>query len=590
MKQFFLLITFCLSCFAAWAVPVEKIERFSSFAVVNEDSSVSVTETIAVQSYQDKIRRGIFRVLPYKGVSDYELVSVTRDGKNEPYQIENTPSAKTVYIGNSSRILPAGKYIYELSYVVKGAVRFQKEFDEFYWNVTGNDWQFPIQSASFRLSLPPGAQVIADGVSYYTGASGEKGQDAYRPHELAVEVTRPLAAGEGLTVSVAWNKGVVKEPFYKSQIFVVVLLLVWLLLLVYYYWAWNKVGKDPETRVLRRFTPPDGLSPAQVRYVRLMGWDEPAFSVIIISLVQKGYMEVKKASKSEFTLMRLTPSAGVSLSPEEQVCLDELFKEKDCIKVDNKFAGAFQSAESAACGALDSWAGKRFFSHNKRYNLPGYLFVAAWIVLVAVAAHMRSDGIPLACCVVMAIQMLWVLGKYFCPRVADKIPFFWLMLLGALLVLYGWRWSVLSAVVFVPGVIFAYLVRAYTVLGRQKMDEIEGFLQYVEVAETNRVFASNPTDAARIYCDYLPYAVALDVQNKWWNAFERELGKAAAEQVLESQGYSVMSADEFLGLFSAVRSASVPSSSYSAGSSSGSGFGGGGCSGGGSGGGGGGGW
>lgn len=158
MKRFFLLgLLLLYSAVAAAAAPVEQIEQFSSSAVVKEDSSVLVTETIVVRSNEDKIRRGIFRELPYKGVSDYKIVSVSRDGKAEPYSVQKSSSEKTIYIGDSDKLLPAGRYIYTLSYIVQGAVRFQTEFDELYWNVTGNAWKFPIQSASFRLSLPQGA-------------------------------------------------------------------------------------------------------------------------------------------------------------------------------------------------------------------------------------------------------------------------------------------------------------------------------------------------------------------------------------------------------------------------------------------------
>lgn len=590
MKQIFILIMLCLHSlsFAAHS-PVEKIEQFYSSAVVKEDSSILVTETVAVRSNGEQIRRGIFRVLPYKGVSDYEIVSVSRDGKAEPYTVKKSSSAKTVYIGYPERILAPGRYIYKLSYTVKGAVRFQKNFDEFYWNVTGNDWQFPIQSAFFRLSLPPGVQTVPGGVSLYTGAAGEKGQDARQLRELFFETTRPLSAGEGFTVSVAWNKGVVKERPFVERIFSksgMWFLVVWALLFVYYIFVWRWVGKDPETRILRSFTPPEGLSPAQVRYLRLMGWDFQMLSVVLISLALKGCVKVKKTGGS-FELSLITPPAGVSLSPEEQACKDVLFEQGACLAVSGEFVKIFQKANSAGKNALKQWAGKRFFSRNAWYNFPGYLVGAAWFVFLAYhvpADFSRAQWVLVAAFFVLALRS--AVGKLF-PHITGKIPFFWLVLLVVIFVLCGGKWGALSAGVFAPGIIFSYLVRAYTPLGRQKMDEVEGFLQYLEVAETNRVFASNPTDATRIYCNYLPYAVALDVQNKWWTALEHALGNAAAKQALESQGYSVLP-EGGAALASAVRSALMPPSSSS--DSSGSGFGGGGCSGGGSGGGGGGGW
>lgn len=384
----------------------------------------------------------------------------------------------------------------------------------------------------------------------------------------------------------AWNKGIVKEPSFVEKIFsglAVWFLIAWVLLVVYYIFVWRWVGKDPKARVLRRFTPPEGLSPAQVRYLRLMGWDKQMLSVVLLSLALKGYVKVKKVN-GRFELSLLTPPADVSLSPEEQACKEVLFKRGDWLSVSNAFVENFQGANSAGKNALKKWAGKRFFSRNVWCNFPSYLFGAVWFIFLAYYVPADFSMVQW----VLSVAILILAFEYWFPRAAEKIPFFWLVFLIVIFMLCGGKWGALSACIFAPGVIFSYLVRAYTLLGRQKMDEIEGFKEYLEVAEINRVFASKPMDAARIYCDYLPYAVALDVQNKWWTALEHALGAAAAQQELASQGYDWMENAEFSAWMSAVSSASVSASSDA--SSFSSGFGGGGSSGGGSGGGGGGGW
>lgn len=594
MKKFFLFIVCLLNfsfCFAA-----EQIERFDSVAQVKEDSSVLVTETITVRAAGDKIRRGIFRVLPYKGVSSYEVLFVLRNGKEEPYKVEKSSSGQTVYMGDTSVILSPGRYTYQLSYMVKGAVRFQRDFDEFYWNVTGNDWQFPIQSVTFRLILPAGAEIVPDGISFYTGFAGEKGRAAHMSRDLVVATTRPLNEGEGLTVSAAWNKGAVREPSLLQKILarknILLACFLWLLLLAYYVFAWRRVGKDPAARVLRRFTPPEGLSPAQVRYVRYMGSDSQTLSVIIMSLVSKGCVQINKDEDGDFTLVKKEIPKDTALSAEEFVCLTRLFESQTELPVDNQFVDCFQGAISASCKELKVWAGSRFFSRNDIYNLPTLLFAFVLLNLwfkdtngetVSIAKVILGMGVLMMSGVVMAI-----VNKSF-PRIASIIALAGLA--APALLLLGVYWGILALAGIMAGGMFWMLVRAYTPLGRQKMDEIEGFFQYLQVAEKHRVFASNPTDAARIYCDYLPYAVALDVQNEWWNALEGELGEAAAAQVAQRQNVTISAAD--VAVFSLVlRSASVPKAQSSGSDShrSSSGFGGGGSSGGGSGGGGGGGW
>ncbi|MGN0024568.1 MAG: DUF2207 domain-containing protein [Candidatus Avelusimicrobium sp.] len=586
MKRFLicLILCVCTAVFAgAWAT--EEIEQLSSSAVVKEDASVLVTETIAVRANGDKIRRGIFRTLPYKGVSDYEIVSVSRDGKEEPYTVKKSSSEKTVYIGDAGRILPPGRYVYELSYTVKGAVRFQKDFDEFYWNVTGNDWQFPIQSASFRLSLPQGAAVVPGGVSLYTGAAGEKGRHARQVRELFFETTRPLLAYEGFTVSVAWNKGVIKELsfFDKHRWEILWGILAWGLVAAYYIYIGRRVGKEPKSRVLRRFEPPEGLSPAQVHYFCCRTWSNSTLSVVFMSLVQKGFVRVVKTKNGHFQLERTAAETSGFLSPEECACLNALFEKRQKVPVINSESAVFQAASSAVGSALKKWSGERFFVRGVRLrHLPSFfvLLVLFWIL--------ANSPVVFFVAIVFGMFACALLNCIFKSSLSALIGFG-----GVMLWLLGALKTVLILGTLVPGEWLGRRLAVHTPLGRQKMDEIEGFKEYLEVAETNRVFASNPTDSARIYCNYLPYAVALGVQNKWWNAFESALGEAAAKQVLELQGYSVMAAGELSALASAISLASVPPSSNSSSSNSSfsrSGFGGGGCSGGGSGGGGGGGW
>ena len=42
-------------------------------------------------------------------------------------------------------------------YTMTNAVRWFDDHDELYWNVTGNDWPVPIDSASAIIVFPPGA-------------------------------------------------------------------------------------------------------------------------------------------------------------------------------------------------------------------------------------------------------------------------------------------------------------------------------------------------------------------------------------------------------------------------------------------------
>ena len=166
----------------------------------------------------------------------------------------------------------------------------------------------------------------------------------------------------------------------------------------------------------------------------------------------------------------------------------------------------------------------------------------------------------------------------------------------------GWMDLVPAATTYLTLAIAAMGFRwlqAPTVEGRRVMDQIEGFQQYLSVAEEGRLEALNPPDKTpELFERFLPYAIALDVENTWAKRFAGVLAAAGTAAAASSwyAGSSDITRDpvtfaDSLGndLSSTISSASTPPGS-SGGSDGGGGSSGGGSSGGGGGGGGGGGW
>jgi uncharacterized membrane protein len=146
--------------------------------------------------------------------------------------------------------------------------------------------------------------------------------------------------------------------------------------------------------------------------------------------------------------------------------------------------------------------------------------------------------------------------------------------------------------------LFHHLLKAPTLAGRGVLDKIEGFkifLSAVDGDRMSRVAATAKTP--EIFEKFLPYALALDVEQAWAKKFSGVLNAASASGQ-NSTAYSPawysgsawngMGTSGFVGSFSDSFSGAIASSSTAPGSSSGGGGGGG--SGGGGGGGGGGGW
>ncbi len=95
--------------------------------------------------------------------------------------------------------------------------------------------------------------------------------------------------------------------------------------------------------------------------------------------------------------------------------------------------------------------------------------------------------------------------------------------------------------------LFYHLLKAPTLTGRKIMDQIEGFKLYLSVAEKERLNLLNPPEKTpALFEKYLPFALALDVENAWSEQFAEVLARAGTEtQPYSPVWYSGSSWDSF---------------------------------------------
>lgn len=627
-------ITFLLS--ASSGLCQEKILSYHSNINVGKDRSITVTESIQVRAEGFDIKRGIFRDVPTVAINehgnkikyDFEVIQVLKDGENENYAIDKISDGVRIRIGNRDILLDPGVYTYTIEYRMANQVRFFDQYDELYWNVTGNGWKFSIDEASANVHLPDGAVISQH--QAYTGSYGDAGCACTFEQEgdnrITYQTTMGLKEYEGLTVAIGWNKGVIPSPSeeeIRAQEFAVFIPVIFgglgvLAMLIYYLWAWFRVGRDPKKgSIIPRFEPPRGFTPAASRYVMRMGYDKKAFTASIVSMAVKGYLTIDKSGKHYELIKKSEDTSG--LSEGERAVTEVLFKSKDRIAIKQ----TNHSTLSSAIDTLKKHLGREFNKVNFNLNIiwlvPGFLLSIAICIMIFMM-NRDNDTIIFSIVISFFITMFFmpiILGliKGFRSRVGFAKWFFMIIAIGipvfiayqAILMLNVFNFSVdiilpvlpyfiLIAIIIGINALFIYLIKAPTVLGRQRMDEIEGLKMYMEVAEKDRFNMLNPPDMTpQLFEKLLPYAIALDVENHWGKKFDDIIKKAMAANEYQPGWYSgnkrnllmvgALSSDLGSNFSSAISSASIsPQSSGSSGS------GGGGSSGGGGGGGGGGGW
>ncbi|TFG64576.1 MAG: DUF2207 domain-containing protein, partial [Gemmatimonadales bacterium] len=263
------------------------IEEFRSEVRVLSTGRIQVTERIRVRF--DGSYNGIYRDIPIEYRTRLNLnytlllddISVADDtGSELEFEESRNRHYRRIKVWIPDAQDDARTVV--IRYTVHNAIKWfdedDREWTEFYWNVTGDEWPVRIERSSARIVLPDAATGIRARV--YTGAYQSTESDA----ELNIEgsmieaaARRGLGIKEGLTVTVAWDTRVggqsdgayiVAPPSTAERI------ARWfrsnwpfgipLLALFGMYWLWMRFGRDPQRlSVSPRYEPPDDLTPSE---------------------------------------------------------------------------------------------------------------------------------------------------------------------------------------------------------------------------------------------------------------------------------------------------------------------------------------
>lgn len=413
------------------AAQTERIRSFDSRITVNPDGSMQVKETIDVESAGIDIVHGIYRDF-HTRYSDrvgrrysvlFETVSVRRDGKSEPYHTEDLSDGVRVYFGSSSYDLPPGPHSYEFIYRTNRQLGFFHDHDELYWNVTGNRWKFPIEAATATVLLPANTRNLVTELSGYTGYEGEKGQSyAARRDDEGNPTFRAenLAPSQGLSLVVTWPKGLIAEPtseqkrawFIADNKSTIIGLAGWIVVLLYYLMIWGMVGKDPaQGTIVPRYEPPDNMSPAAMRFLERMGFDEKAFTAGIMGLAAKGYLTIEQDESKTYKLVRRKDTTGQesNLAADEKSLARTLFEDGSPLVLENKNHEVLSRAGKGLETNLHATMEKNYFLTNAPYLWPGIILS----VLTIASVVLMTGGSQVAVALFMSVWLTgWSFGVY----------------------------------------------------------------------------------------------------------------------------------------------------------------------------------
>ncbi|MCL5436640.1 MAG: DUF2207 domain-containing protein [Candidatus Dependentiae bacterium] len=516
-----LLIATCLA--HALDQASEYIEGFHADIVVHEDTSLTVREDVLYVTGPRRDKHGIVRDFPTKYEDElgrqirvrFEILSIERDGKKEPFKTTGYDVGTRIFIGDPYIFLAPGTHHYTIAYNTNRQLLRHTGYDELYWNVNGNYWPLPIRSVSATVHFPVGVSADQIEVSAYTGALGQQGRDYQISRDpdgaITITSTRPFAPREALTISLslptiaassmtagAPRREVFHTPgmreelnfFARHHLGIILMLLGLLALLLLHLVAWLRLRRTQGGTIIPLFHPVDQLPPSAHRYL-LKGYaDHRQLTADIVQLAVEKFLRIEMVNErrpAKYQLIKL-PTPKNPPTALQQDLLTALFGPDATDESRLVLGETARSQVHDAFSRLGRWLRtmlNKNFKFEWRYTAVG----TASTILLALTAYPLEP------------------------------------IMGAAVLILGTIMLGMNAVAL-------WVHRIYTPEGCTLRDQVKGFALYLKTAESERIAAigTPPTRTPELYERYLPYAIALRAEAAWNAQFAPVFARLARAQ------------------------------------------------------------
>jgi uncharacterized membrane protein YgcG len=487
----------------------EEITSFDAALSLDRGSSLWVTETITYD-FGASEHHGIFRTIPlthpqkasawYKErYVDIRVSLVQMDGGTVPYEIIPSRNSVEIRIGDPDKTI-AGTHTYRIVYVARGALSYKSGVTELYWNVTGNEWTVPIDTAAATLTAP--SEMLTPEYSCYVGIVGSTERCAIEGKiddrlTHTTFISRALAPGEGLTVAQEIRPGAVETvileriPLFWLWGVIALILLIGLPLFIYKVRTKHKVHLP----IVAQYEPYEGVEPMYAGMLIDNKLDPKDITAGIVYLAEQGYLKIAKMNKKflifnmsdykitllkkeDDTMGRFLPQAlsllffGEGATPGATVTLSD-------IKHNFWTRSRNQRIVRALTAALTADVKEKGFFENSFVDVPKTpLFII---------------GVP------TLLVFVGILAGFFFP--GSRIIFIPLAAVIALILKFTWT--------------------RRTRKGYEAQNHLKGFKEFLSVTDRDRFdFHNAPEKSPEQFMKYLPYAIAFGVEKKWAEAFK----------------------------------------------------------------------
>lgn len=503
MKKFirFLNIIFALMLVAASSVPAFADDNasyvpyfFTAYNVdinVNENNSFDITEHIS--AYFNEQRHGIFRTIPTRnqvkrtdGTSHSVKAKIKNIKASENCDVSIENGNYVLQIGDADTYVE-GEHDYTIKYTYMLGEDQNNGFDELYYNIIGDGWDTYIQNVTFKITMPKEFNKSKLGFSignYGTVGTYDINYDV-NDNIITGSVARTLQPNEAVTVRLELEDGYFyfNKTLYnfKLALLVAVPALLFIIVII----LWSKFGKDKKAVQTVEFYPPNGMSSADIAFWQsgLIANNEK-LTPLLIELANDGYIQIeevetKSKKKSEFAITKLKDRYDGNDRAKE-IFFNGLFKNGTRSKI---YKSDLEDDFYLTLNIIRELYNKPEKRHKVFEAKSLYMRILAWVL-----------------CALSVFAVLFNFSNLF-----DSSQKYILTLVGIIICIISF--------------VFSFFIRKRTDEAVDILGKINGFKNFLETAEKDKLEALVDDDPAYFY-NILPYAYVLGVSDKWMKKFE----------------------------------------------------------------------
>ncbi len=479
----------------SFAFASDEIKRFNVDIFLDKSGWIRVEEDIKYD-FKNTYRHGIFREIPYKykkGINNYNLrinILDVRDenGNSYKYKVKRENGKIHIKIGDPKKTI-TGINTYVIEYSAENAILFLENYDEFYWNATGNDWwNIPILKSRAKVYLDSAVPEETK-TQCFTGETGSKNQNCeiVKDEEIINFITQErLLRGARLTIDIALPKGFIKEPSFISKAFRFLkqnsIYSIPLVVFAFLYGFWKKEGKDPYhgDTVAVRYEPPADLTPAEAGTLFDERADMIDITSTVVDLAVRGFLKIEEITTTKFLFLS-----------------DKDYK---LIKIKDGDGSELKWHEIKILNGL--------FSGNKNETFVSKLKNTFYTHLPGIEESLYDQLVE---------------AKYFPSSPENIRKVFKFFGIGALILsltfLPFFQYKIVGAICGILFIIFSRYMPRKTRKGSITNNHLRGFREFIERAETDRIKRLSKEDP-KVFDRILPYALVFGLEEKWANAFD----------------------------------------------------------------------